>query len=648
MTVETNPESGSTAYTYDNDSTCGTSNGDLVKRVDALNNVTCYHYDALHRVTSITYPSGPYASVTPSKYFVYDAASISFNGTTLMSNAKNRLAEAYTCTSCPGTKITDLAFSYSVRGEMADVYESTPHSGGWYHVNGTYWANGALNQLSGNILPATFTYNTDGEGRVSSVNASAGTNPATVVAYNTASQVTDMTLGNGDSDHYTFDPSTGRMTQYKFTVGFSPQNVIGNLTWNADGSLGSLAITDPFNSANNQSCAYANDDLGRIASANCGLVWSQAIGFDPFGNVAKSGSYTFLPTYSTSTNRILTISGAPNPTYDANGNLLTITDATNHIYAWDAEGRQIGIDSVGATYDAFGRAVELNNSGAYTQIVYGLGSEKLALLSGQTLQKAFIGTPTASAVYNSSGLSYFRHSDWLGSSRFASNAATRTMYSSTAYAPYGEPYSEAGSPDRSFTAQDQDTVGGLYDFLFRRDNPVQGRWISPDPAGLAAVDRTSPQTWSRYAYTGNSPNIAVDAQGLLVSACMQDDSTACGIQGGWGGGAPAGCSMCGGYTRMQEFWRQTFALLAASGKDGVELYFLLPGARRYDQLSGLNWILLEGDYMDYPYIDPRTGNYIPPPNPLFATTVPPGQLLPTLPWNGKLGGTAPKTHGAKQ
>src|SRR5205807_9670821 len=49
LTGETNPESGTKGYTYDTDSTCGTSNGDLVKKVDAANNVTCYAYDGLHR-----------------------------------------------------------------------------------------------------------------------------------------------------------------------------------------------------------------------------------------------------------------------------------------------------------------------------------------------------------------------------------------------------------------------------------------------------------------------------------------------------------------------------------------------------------------------------------------------------------------------
>lgn len=67
---ETNPEwgPGTTYYTYDTDATCGTSNGDLVKKVDSAGNVVCYSHDALHRVTGIMYPcSSLYAGMRPLK-----------------------------------------------------------------------------------------------------------------------------------------------------------------------------------------------------------------------------------------------------------------------------------------------------------------------------------------------------------------------------------------------------------------------------------------------------------------------------------------------------------------------------------------------------------------------------------------------------
>jgi RHS repeat-associated protein len=158
----------------------------------------------------------------------------------------------------------------------------------------------------------------------------------------------------------------------------------------------------------------------------------------------------------------------------------------------------------------------------------------------------------AKAIYNSSGtLAYFRHSHWLGSSRLTSTATPPTsMYSSTAYAPFGESQAgqTSGAADASFTGQDQDTVSSLYDFPARRYSPSQGRWISPDPAGRGAVILTNPQSWNRYAYVMNNPLALTDPAGLsarrhhrphsnLLGACPifgDDDDDGCG--GGGGGG----------------------------------------------------------------------------------------------------------------
>jgi RHS repeat-associated protein len=502
LTSETNPEPGTTNYTYDADATCGTSSGDLVMRVDALGNVTCYAYDALHRRTSITYPSGTYAANTPAKTFVYDSATV--NGVA-MANAKNRLAEAYTGSLT--AKITDLGFSYSARGEVADVYQFTANSGGCYHVNAQYWANGVPSQLSGLAGLPTINYGLEGEGRPNSVTASTGQNPVASTTYNVASQPTQVNLGSSDSDALTFDPNTGRMTQYKFNV--NGQAVVGNLAWNPNGTLQQLSITDPFDAGNNQTCNYSYDDLMRLTSANCGSVWAQTFSYDPFGNIAKSGSMSFQPTYSPSTNRMTSLPGFT-PSYDANGNVL---NDSFHIYSWDAEGRPVTIDGVGLTYDALGRMVEQNRSGVYTQIVYAPTGGKLALMNGQTLQNAFVPEPgNGKAVYNASGLSYYRHPDWLGSSRFASTP-TRTMYSDVAYAPFGEAYAQAGTTDLSFTGQNQDTVGALYDFP-AREYSIQGRWPSPDPAGLNAANPTNPQSWNRYAYVLNNALAVIDPLGL--------------------------------------------------------------------------------------------------------------------------------------
>jgi len=519
---ETNPESGATSYTYDSDTTCSYgSSGDLIKRVDAVGNTSCFTYDALHRALTVTYPSGTYASVTLSKHFVYDAATVN---SVAMTNAKSRLAEAYTTSSSCTSKCTDIGFSYTARGEASDVYELTPHSNSsYYHVSQSYWPHGVTSQLSSSISLPTISYGgtiastvgLDGEGRITQVTAS-GTgqqNPVTGVTYNNSTLPTQVNFGSGDNDVFAYDPNTIRTTQYQFNI--NGQSSTGALTWNPNGSLQKLAITDAFNSSDNQTCNYANDDLSRIASANCGSAASQTFSYDPFGNISKSGSpYAFQPTYNSATNRFATVPGAT-PTYDANGN---VTYDGSHNYTWDADGNSVSIDSVGLTFDALDRMVEQNRSGTYTEIVYSPGGAKLALMSGtggQTLQKAFVPLPgQATAVYTSSGLDHYRHSDWLGSARLTSSA-TRTVVSTTAYAPFGEPYVQSGTSDLSFTGQNTDTTSGAgdYDFLYR-EYSIQGRFPSPDPAGLVAGSPGYPQSWNRYAYVQNNPLALTDPQGL--------------------------------------------------------------------------------------------------------------------------------------
>jgi RHS repeat-associated protein len=219
--------------------------------------------------------------------------------------------------------------------------------------------------------------------------------------------------------------------------------------------------------------------------------------------------------------------------YDTNGNLLT--DNLN-TYTWDPNwGNPATVATTALIYDALGRMVEQQNGATYTEILYSPVG-KTALMNGNTLTKAFISLPGgATAIYNSTGLAYYRHSDWLNSSRLTSTQ-TRGLYSSTAYAPFGELYTKSGASDPSFTGQNSDTASTLYDLTFREHSPSQGRWISPDPAGLAAVNPTNPQTWNRYAYVMNDPLALVDPLGLVgycppgsgQNILNPDGTTSCG------------------------------------------------------------------------------------------------------------------------
>ncbi len=320
---ETNPEtgnngvSGTTTYTYDvvSSGNCvGTFVGDLVKKVDAAGNVSCYTYDTLHRATLITYPAGPNATATPAKFFWYDTPYYGSLGT----NIKGRLVTAGTCqtnTSCAGSSVVREDFGYSPRGEITDIWETTPHSGGAYHTTAAFWATGALKTLGGIPSAPTIYYGAsdgsglDGEGRITQVTDSSGRSPVTGVTYAPATtnsnyagplgSLTGVTFGSGDSDSFGYDLNTGRMTGYLYSV--NAKTDVGTLTWNTNGTLGKLVISDQIpGTSDSQTCTYGYDDLKRISNVTCGTFWVQNFTYDAFGNIIKNvpsgdGGLSFLP-----------------------------------------------------------------------------------------------------------------------------------------------------------------------------------------------------------------------------------------------------------------------------------------------------------------------------------------------------------------
>jgi RHS repeat-associated protein len=547
---------GTTNYYYDSVSGCTSSTGDLIKTVDPIGNATCITYDLLHRPTSSQVVSGSYASVTPLMYVVYDAATYSGTG---MQNVKGQVAEAYTCSSSTcSSRLTDIFFSASpvttgnmTGGVLSQMWEKTPNSGNYFLTQDTYFPNGAVGAVSASLggssigIPS-LTYGVDGEGRpYSATDTTNSLNLVTATAYNPASSPTSITYGNAstgsasDVDSFTYDSYTYRPTNITYAVNPNPSSsdytVSTGLTWNANWSLQQMQYTDRNDSTKNQTCTYSADDLSRIASVNCSGAWGQTFAYDPFGNINKTGNNggtSYAAAYNTVTNQV---SSGVTASYDANGNQLTSTPAT---LTWNALNLPIQVNSTTATYDALGRMVEKGLSGVYTQFVYRPSGAMLAVYSGG-LTKGTISLPGGStAVYNTTGLNYIRHKDWLGSSRLATTWSTHGVYSKEAYAPFGESYNEAGTADRSFTGQDQNVATGpggtgAYDFLFRKYDPSAGRWLSPDPTGWDVVNQADPQSLDRYAYVENRPVNWVDPYGLsppcnggLVSG-EEDD------EGGW-------------------------------------------------------------------------------------------------------------------
>ncbi len=256
-----------------------------------------------------------------------------------------------------------------------------------------------------------------------------------------------------------------------------------------------------------------------IASTSCGSTWAQTFSYDAFGNISKSGSVSWgcAACYNASSNQYnSTLSGTMS--YDGNGNLLN--DSFN-AYTWDAEGKQLSTaygDNGGTntfTYDAFGHVVEISEGGGIYISYITLGKHKLSAI-GETAFYSEFPLPGGSVYSQGAGATELQLGDWLGTIRASYGYTGGSFEQSGSHAPFGESYSYDQGHPGAFTGQDSD--GNLnnttYYFPERQYRSSQGRWLSPDPAGLNAVDITNPQSWNRYAYVNNMPLNNIDPLGL--------------------------------------------------------------------------------------------------------------------------------------
>jgi len=101
-------------------------------------------------------------------------------------------------------------------------------------------------------------------------------------------------------------------------------------------------------------------------------------------------------------------------------------------------------------------------------------------------------------------------------------------------------------PAYKSTGKERDSESGLDYFGFRHYASTMGRFMTPDPAGMMAVDIGSPQTLNRYAYVINNPLNLIDPFGL---DCVYLNSSGTGVEKGGvdQNSSTAECGQTGGY-----------------------------------------------------------------------------------------------------
>src|SRR5271165_4393957 len=188
-------------------------------------------------------------------------------------------------------------------------------------------------------------------------------------------------------------------------------------------------------------------------------------------------------------------------------------------YTYNAENRIVTANGVTYTYDGDGMRVKKSSGTLYWRTTGAVIAETNA--SGSTTNEYVLFSGRRIVRRDSSGAAYYYQADHLGSTR-AGIQANGTLCYDADFTPYGQELAHTSTCPQNyrFTGYEWDSETGLDYAVNRYYNPRLGRFMTPDPAGLAAVDPANPQSWNRYAYVRNNPLIAVDPLGL---DCVYDN-----------------------------------------------------------------------------------------------------------------------------
>lgn len=477
LLTETDPLLSAATYSY------GSIKSPMSK-TDANGATTIYSYDALQRLVQKTYPDS-------SATYSYDSR----NNITGATN--NNISYSYTFDNDNRVKTVSDSRGYSI----------------------TYDYDPAGNRIQMILQPGTgdqktFTYTYDNKNRLATITAPTGT---FTFGYNLLDQRNSLAYPNQVTTTYGYDDA-GRL------LSLTTSPLISSFTYSYDAVGNRLAKTGTTNES------YGYDDVYRLLQANI-TEGTENFTYDAVGNRltgpgSKDTAYNFNAANEMTHGRKLAYA------YDNNGNQITRTvpngpDRT-WTQTWDFDNRLIKAEKIeGAekrtitfTYDPFNRRigkqlitiidgvaktytwnylydknsiileVYTDNTGAVTKTWYTEGpgiDEHLAL--------------------ERNGSYYFYHADGIRSIVAISDSERNTVQSYT-YDSYGLPKPTTSFVNSyTFTGREWDPQAGLYYYRLRYYDPMEGRFISKDPIGLAGGI-------TLFTYVGNNPVNLRDPLGL--------------------------------------------------------------------------------------------------------------------------------------
>ena len=543
VTGLTSPDTGPASHTVD-------AAGNLKTRLDSRGVLATFDYDALNRLTSVSYTQSGQDSQVFRWNYDQTGAGFSFGRGRLTStqfpagsavygyDPQGRLVSTTQTVTSDNTVSLSTGYGYDAAGHITSItYPSgrvlyVPHAGGQptgisLAASGTSKAAPLLSNLQFEPGPGT---------------------PGTARAWN-------WQLGTGTLTHARVFDGYGRMVRYPLG------GALRDLTYDAADRIVSYthwdAITGAPVPALNQNFGY--DELGQLTSVTTS-VGSWGIAYDDNGNrsvvnyIGPDGSSTRNYTTSGTSNRLESLNN-PSQTFihDAGGNIVTDTAGQQSETTFiDPAGRMARLDGrfngtsyafIEYGYNAAGQRVLKKDLGGETcsgppgairqcdrvLVAAGIGivfvyDQEGQLLGEYLLQDGSVlreyvwlqGMPVA-IIDNApaSPTIYFVQADHTGTPRVALDRAGRQRWAWVA-----EPFGNSAPVEDPIGVGDLrinlrmpgqyfDVESGLAYNWNRSYDAGVGRYTQSDPIGLAGGINT-------YSYVGSAPTMFTDPDGLQI------------------------------------------------------------------------------------------------------------------------------------
>lgn len=518
----TNPETGTTTYTYD-------AAGNRQTESIAGTLFATYDYDSRNRLIEIDYNATNTADITRTYFkngWLKTASTTAPNASSWAYTYNPRgmvLTETLTL-NAPATRTHVLTYVYNSRDQLTDL---------------TYPDGGTVK-----YTPNAYGEPTEVRG------ASAGSALTTLLngfSRNAAGQLTGFTYGNGIARTATYNVR-------QLPLSLSDEDVFAyGYSYDGNGNPTSIVDSLPLNQGGEGTRTLAYDNFNRLTSVNApGLPWTSATySYDHHDNlktvkIGNGNVRTFA--YVNQKLDAITQSGASTLSfsYDGRGNILgygskTFTyDGGNRLLELTRPGEEPWLPVVDRyTYDAHGRRTSSRWSppggGSIVQEdtvysaaglqLFGTGRSKYVqcgssyVLRPFTVRYVYLGRKligsqeTADCPSPSADVTTTRyhHTDALGSV-VARSDDTGAITDRNRYEPYGKQV--ALTPlqvEPGFTGHNLDQSGLIY-MQARYYDPDLGRFLAADPIGIA---QGNGDAFNRFAYANNNPARFTDPTGMV-------------------------------------------------------------------------------------------------------------------------------------